>query len=153
MLSYRASLMHNLLGCFIIFCQTAVSEYHSMKTDLYLFWTLQHLTMQLWILTLACKAVSGVSRISELDWDATNFAKAVEGKKLNGSVIKEIEVNSETVCQFECVREVRCKSYNFRKTKTNGENFKCQLSDSDRFSGIVNFTEDEDFIYRGPQVN
>ena len=68
-------------------------------------------------------------------------------------MIKEIEVDSGSSCRFECVGEERCQSYNFRTTKDNSEKFKCQLSDSDRFVGFVNFTEDEDFIYQGSQVN
>ena len=109
--------------------------------------------MHLWIVTLVCTAVYGISRISEPDLKAVNFAEAIEGRKLTGSVIKEIEVDSESSCRFECVGEERCKSYNFRNTKDNSGKFKCQLSDSDRFVGFVNFTEDEDFIYRGSQVN
>ena len=31
--------------------------------------------------------------------------------------------------------------------------FKCQLSDSDRFVGVANFTEDKDFSYCGVQVD
>ena len=109
--------------------------------------------MHLWMLTLLCTAVHGISRISEPDLKAVNFAEAIEGRKLSGSVIKEIEVDSESSCQFEYVGEERCKSYNFGTTKNNSGKFKCQLSDPDRFVGFVNVTEDENFIYRGLQVN
>ena len=109
--------------------------------------------MHLWMLTLVCTAVYGTSRISEPDLKAVNFAEAIEGRKLNGSVIKEIEVDSESSCQLECLDEERCQSYNLGTTKDNSEKFKCQLSDSDRFVGFVNFTEDEGYIYRGLQVN
>ena len=109
--------------------------------------------MHLWELAVVCTAVYGISRISEPDLKAVNFAEAIEERKLNGSVIKEIEVDSESSCQFECVGEERCQSYNFATTKNNFQTSKCQLSDSDRFVGFVNFTEDEDFIYRGLQVN
>ena len=37
----------------------------------------------------------------------------MDGKQLNGSVIKEVEVESESSCRLECVNEERCKSYNF----------------------------------------
>ena len=109
--------------------------------------------MHLWMLTLLCTAVFGISRISEPDLKAVNFADAIEGRKLTGSVINEIEVDSESSCQFECVGEERCQSYNFRTTKDNSGKFKCQLSDSDRFVGFANFIEDKDFIYKGRQVN
>ncbi|XP_078357573.1 microfibril-associated glycoprotein 4-like [Oculina patagonica] len=107
--------------------------------------------MHLWVLTLVCTAVYGISRISELDFIAVNFAKAIEGHKLNGSVIKEVEVDSESSCQFECVREEKCKSYNFETTKNDAGTSTCQLSDSDRFFSFANFTEDKNFIYRGWQ--
>ena len=108
--------------------------------------------MHLWILALACTAVYGINRISQSDLKAVNFAKAIAGYKLNGSVIKEIEVNSEETCHFECLEEERCKSINFAIINNQLERFKCQLTDSDRFSGHVNFTEDQDFTYKGLQV-
>lgn len=109
--------------------------------------------MHLWVITLVCTAVYGLSRISELDFIAVNFAKAIERHKLNGSMIKEIEVDSESSCEFECVGEQKCKSYNFGTKKNKVGRFKCQLSDFDRFVGFANFTEDKDFIHRGWQVN
>ena len=109
--------------------------------------------MYIWILALVCTAVHGMSRISEPDLIAVNFAEAINGRKLTGSAIKEIEVDSESSCQFECVGEERCQSYNFATTKNNSGKFKCQLSDSDRFVGFANFIEDKDFIYKGRQVN
>ncbi|KAL9969898.1 hypothetical protein ACROYT_G022171 [Oculina patagonica] len=104
--------------------------------------------MHLWVLTLVCTAVYGINRISELDFKAVNFAKAIAGHKLNGSVIKEKEVDSERSCQSECVGEEKCKSYNLGTKQNNAGTFTCQLSDSDRFVGFANFTEDKDFIYR-----
>ena len=114
--------------------------------------------MHLWMLTLVCTTVFGISRISQPDLKAVNFAKAIAGYKLNGSVIKEIEVDSERLCQFACVGEETCQSYNFGPTngtyttKKNDERFICQLSDSDRFVGFPNFVEDKEFIYKGIQV-
>ncbi|XP_066030459.1 microfibril-associated glycoprotein 4-like [Pocillopora verrucosa] len=105
--------------------------------------------MYLRIILILCAVVSGVSRISEPDLNAVNFADNIAGRKLNKSLISEMEVDSETSCQFECVEEERCQSYNFRTIKGDSGKFKCQLSDSDRFFGFANFTEDKDFIYRG----
>ena len=98
-------------------------------------------------------AVSGISRISKPGWKAVSFVKAIEGKKLNGSIIKETEVDSEGVCRLACVEEELCKSYNFGESKNNGVKFKCQLSDSDRFVDRVKFIEDRDFKYIGIQVH
>lgn len=118
--------------------------------------------MHIWILTLVCTAVYGISRISEPDLKAVNFAKAIEGHRLNGSVIKEMEVDSESSCQAKCVGEEKCYSYNFGPASvtniTAGKNdadtrFRCQLSNRDRFTGFINFTKDKDFIYKGLQVN
>ena len=69
--------------------------------------------MYLWIFNLVCSAVYGISRISGPNLKAVNFAKELEGQKLKGSLIKEIEVSSESSCRFECVNEERCQSYNF----------------------------------------
>ena len=110
--------------------------------------------MHLWILSLVCSSVVyGISRISEPELEAVNFAKAIAGQRLNGSIIKEIEVDSESSCQFECIGEEKCASYNFGTKKNEAERLKCELSESDRFVGISNFTKDKDFIYKGRQVN
>ncbi|XP_022790915.1 uncharacterized protein LOC111330340 [Stylophora pistillata] len=105
--------------------------------------------MHLCIIFLLCAVVYGIGRISESDLRAVNFADKIEGKKLNGSLIREIEVDSESSCQLECVDEERCQSYNFGTIKGDSEKFKCQLSASDRFAAFANFTEDNNFIYRG----
>ena len=108
--------------------------------------------MHLWIIALLCTAVHGVSRISQPGIKAVNFARAIDGRKLNGSVIKEIEVDLEGFCRLHCVEEERCQSYNFGTKKNEAGRFSCQLSDSDRFLGHVNFTEDKNFSYRGIKV-
>ena len=114
--------------------------------------------MHLWVLTLLCATVYGISRISQSELKAVNFAKAIPGYKLNGSVFKEIEVNSERSCQFACVGEEECLSYNFgptngtNTTKKNAKRFICKLSNSDRFVGFENFAEDKEFIYKWRQV-
>ena len=81
-----------------------------------------------------------------------NFGRPIEKRKLNGSLITEMEVESESSCRLECVEEERCHSYNFGTTRNNAGRFKCQLSNSDRFSAHANFTEDHHFIYRGIKV-
>lgn len=96
-------------------------------------------------------AVSGSNRFRAPGFQFVNFARAKIGRKLNGSIIKEIDLYSESCCQFACVRESRCLSYNFGPAKDR-KTFKCQLSDSDRFVGVKNFTKDGEFFYRGIQV-
>ena len=108
--------------------------------------------MSLWVLVLFATTVHGVSRISEPFFKAVNFATAKEGWKLNASVIKEIHVESESACMFECVNEDRCRSYNFGIIINKAGRFLCQLGDSDRFAGFGNFTADDNFKYRGMQV-
>ena len=92
------------------------------------------------------------SRISTPDVQAVNFSQAKERRKLNGSLIKQVDVMSEVDCRFQCVRDERCLSYNFGNTKNKSGRFVCELSDSDRFLDVGNFTEDDNFTYRGIQV-
>ena len=84
-------------------------------------------------------------------FQAVNFAKEIRGRRLNGSAIREIQVDSESSCRLHCVKESSCVSYNFGSTMNN-KNFKYQLSDSDRFVSFKNFTEDNTFLYRGAKV-
>ena len=95
--------------------------------------------------------VSGSNRLTAPDLEFINFARAIIGRKLNGSIIKEIDVYSESYCQFACVRETRCLSYKFAPAEDK-KTFKCQLSDSDRFVGVKSFTKDKTYFYRGIQV-
>ena len=96
--------------------------------------------------------MSAVSRIYDPDLVAINFAQAIQGKKLNGSVFQEISVDSEISCQTACAKHISCLSYNFGLAKEDGKFF-CQLSDSDRFASHENFTEDVGVAYRGIQVS
>lgn len=74
-------------------------------------------------------------------------------KKLAAGIIQNISVDSESVCQLACVQDFRCLSNNFATISDIQGKFSCQLSDSDRFSGHQNFTEDEDMLYRGMKVS
>ena len=109
--------------------------------------------MHLSIISLLCAVAYGISRISGPNFKAVYFAEKIKGQMLNGSLIRDIEVDSESSCQLECVNEERCQSYNFGTIKGDSNKFKCQLSDSDRFAGFVKFIEDKDFIYRGIKVS
>ena len=109
--------------------------------------------MGLWILVAfsVLNSVHGSNRWSELDFTAINFAQAKQDRTLTGSVISENEVTSEISCQFECVKDTRCLSYNLVPIQGK-TTWKCQLSNSDRFVGYMNFTREDGAMYRGIQV-
>lgn len=111
--------------------------------------------MYLWVLVVIGTTMYGSkSRISipEANIQAVNFAAAIHGRKLNGSVIKEMDVDEESSCRFECVCDDGCQSYNFEIKKNKKDRYKCQLNSSDRLAGLTNFTEDSDFKYGGIMV-
>ena len=89
----------------------------------------------------------GLNRFTEPHFKAINFAEVLKGQRLNGNAIKDFAATSETSCQFECVKETHCLSYNFFPIQGN-----CQLSNSDRFVGRLNFTKDDFVWYRGIEV-
>ena len=101
--------------------------------------------------SLVITLTNGESRLTTSNYKAVNFAKEIRGRRLNGSVTKEIEVDSESSCRLLCVEESSCLSYNFGPGE-NKKMFKCQLSDSDRFASFNNFTDDNTFLYRGVKV-
>ena len=104
------------------------------------------------LLLLYCTAVIAYGRFKDPDMNAINFAKAINGKRLNGSVFKNISVDSEMFCQLACVRDIRCFSYNYGTMNDTEGKFNCQLSDSDRFKSHENFTDKSQSLYRGMQV-
>ena len=100
---------------------------------------------------LAPTFVHGLSRASQTDFGAVNFARLIKGMKLIGNVIKETGVTEEESCQLECVKDSKCLSYNLKAT-INKKTLNCQLSDSDRFQSLKNFSKDDESVYRGIQV-
>ena len=48
-----------------------------------------------------------------LNFKAVNFGKEIRGRRLNGSVVRELEVDSEGSCRLQRVEENGCLSYNF----------------------------------------
>ena len=62
-------------------------------------------------------------------------------------------MDAEIRCRVECVKKESCISYNFQMVKNTTEGYTCQISNSDRFVSVVNFTADEDFKYVGMQVS
>ena len=107
--------------------------------------------LKLLLVSLTISFTHGDPRIMTTVFQAVNFARDIRVRRLNGSVIRQIQVDSESSCRLHCVKESSCVSYNFGST-TNNKKFKCQLSDSDRFASFKNFTEDNKFLYRGVKV-
>ena len=107
--------------------------------------------LKLLLVSLTIAFTYGDPRMTTPVFQAVNFAREIRGRRLNGSVIREIQVDSESSCRLHCVKESSCVSYNFGST-INNKKFKCQLSDSDRFTSFKNFTEDNKFLYRGVKV-
>ena len=106
--------------------------------------------MRLCLLLFFSTVVYAVNRIVEPEFDGVNFAKALSGRRLD-KVFQETSVDSETSCQIECVKNVRCLSYNLGTTNEKNK-FTCQLCDSDRFTSHENFVEDKKWRYRGMEV-
>ena len=106
----------------------------------------------LWLVLVFSEHVSSLSRISEPRFKAVNFAEEKKGRLLNGSVIKEMQVDTEGECRLRCVDEEQCRSYNFGLKKHKAGNFLCQLNGSDKSVGFGNFTKDDNFKYRGMEV-
>lgn len=107
--------------------------------------------MRLCLLLFFSTVVYAVNRIVEPEFEGVNFAKALSGRRLD-KVFQETSVDSETSCQIECVKNVRCLSYNLGTTNEKNK-FTCQLCDSDRFTSHENFIEDKKWRYRGIEVN
>ena len=106
--------------------------------------------LKLLLVSLTISFTYGDPRIMTYVFQGVNFAREIRGRRLNGSVIRQIQVDSESSCRLHCVKESSC-TYNFGST-TNNKQFKCQLSDSDHFVSFKSFTEDNKFLYRGVKV-
>ena len=105
----------------------------------------------LFLTSLVITLTNGESRLTTSNYKAVNFAREIRGRRLKGSVIKEIEVDSESSCRLHCVEETSCLSYNFGPGEKK-KMFECQLSNSDRFTELNNFIEDPQVLYRGIKV-
>ena len=106
--------------------------------------------MRLFLFLFFSTVVYTLTRIVEPDFEGVNFAKALFAKRLD-KVFQETAVDSETSCQIQCLKNIRCLSYNLGTTNEKG-NFTCQLCDSDRFTSPENFTLDEKWLYRELEV-
>ena len=76
----------------------------------------------------------------------------VFSEHVNGSVIKEMQVDAEGECRLRCVDEEQCRWYNFGLKKHKAGTFLCQFNSSDKSVGFGNFTKDDNFKYRGMEV-
>ena len=93
-------------------------------------------------------STNGITKVITTYFKAVNFAKEITEWRLNGSVIRETEVECEGFCQLQCVEQNGCLSYIYGINE-NKKKFKCQLKNSDPFRGLKNFTEDQEFLYWG----
>jgi len=91
--------------------------------------------LQLLLASVMITSTNGITRIITPNFKAVNSTKEIRGRRLNGNVIREMEVDSEGSCRLQCVEENGCLSYNFGPNE-NKKRFKCQLSNSDRFAGL-----------------
>ena len=107
--------------------------------------------LQCFVAIVMITSTNGITKIITPNFKAANFGKEIRGRRLYGSIIRELEVDTEGSCRLQCVEENGCLSYNFGPNE-NKKKFKCQLSNSDRFVGLKNFTEDQEFLYRGIKV-
>ena len=88
--------------------------------------------------------------VTEAPCTKKTFVEPVPNKALVNHVISNPTVASEEVCKIQCFIEATCESYNFGPKEDGGH--VCELSNSDRFVGLKNFTEDHEFLYRGVEV-
>ena len=106
--------------------------------------------MRLCLLLFFSAVICAVARIVEADFEGVNFAKALFGKRLD-KAFHESAVDSEISCQIQCLKHIRCLSYNLGTTNEKGK-FTCELCDSDRFTSHENLAQDEKWLYRGMEV-
>ena len=67
-----------------------------------------------WLLaSVIITSTNGLTKMITPNFKAANFAKEIRGRRLNGSVAREREVDSEGSCRLQCVEEPGCLSYNF----------------------------------------
>ena len=96
--------------------------------------------------------VQGSNHFLESGIRAANFAKVIKDRKLNGKILRKLEMAAEISCQFECFSEDRCMSYFF--CIHGNETSTCQNATkwSDRFVSRVIFTKENGALSKGIQV-
>ena len=96
------------------------AEFLSLSTEaffrlLIMFQTTEKM-VGLWLVILTSSASIALHEsknfLSDPDLKFRNFAKKIDGRRLNGSFVKELNVTSEIFCQIECVTDSRCLSHN-----------------------------------------
>ena len=83
--------------------------------------------LQLFLASVMITSTNVEARIFTPDLQAVNFAKEIRGRRLNGSAIREMEVDSEGSRQLQCLKENGCLSYNFG-AKENKKKFNSTVS-------------------------
>lgn len=61
---------------------------------------------------------------------AGNFIET-KSAKLNVPSLKDVNVTSKSRCQYECLKDSRCKSYNIAVSPNSVGQYKCQILDKE----------------------
>ncbi|XP_031563984.1 neurogenic locus notch homolog protein 1-like isoform X2 [Actinia tenebrosa] len=79
-----------------------------------------------------------------------DFKVTLQGKTLANHVFKTVRATNDAHCESQCFLDDRCISYGFG-TSASGENYRCELSDSDHFMHPDDIVDRPGVIYRSAQ--
>ena len=138
------------------------AEFLSLSTEAFFSLLIMFQTTEkmvgLWLVILTSSASIALHEsknfLSDPDLKFRNFAKKIDGRRLNGSFVKELNVTSEIFCQIECVTDSRCLSYNLVPIP-GMEMSVCQLNhgDIDLWAIRISLTKMEQYIEEYRSVN
>ena len=86
------------------------------------------------------------------NFKAVNFSIEIRERRLDGSVNREMEVDSEGSCRLQFAEENDCLSCNFGFNENHKTKFMWQLCNSDGFFWLEEFTENHEFPCQGIKV-
>ena len=82
-----------------------------------------------------------------------NFAKEIRGRRLNGRVNRELEVDLDGSCRlYVWKRMAACISCNVEFNEDNTEEIHMSIMQLGSIFGLKHFTEDHEFLYHGIKV-
>ena len=138
------------------------AEFLSLSTEAFFSLLIMFQTTEkmvgLWLVILTSSASIALHEsknfLSDPDLKFRNFAKKIDGRILNGSFVKELNVTSQIFCQIECVTDSRCLSYNLVPIP-GMEMSVCQLNhgDIDLWAIRISLTKMEQYIEEYRSVN
>ncbi len=97
------------------------------------------LGIESWIIRLACK-------------HEADFTTVVNDFKLTNNLIGGITTNDQQGCIIECVRNNRCKSFNYQKRQT-AENQNCELNGDIKENAEESFEQKAGWVYMATNYN